>query len=146
MHIRVVLADDHTRYRESVRCILDSDPHIVVVAEVSSGTELIQFAVESHPDVAVVDVRMKDMNGIDTIGTLREKSPATAVLMLSVYDDKQYVSRAVKAGAKGYLVKDAASEILADAIRAVYGGRYYFDPKVRGFAEKAIRETAGSRI
>jgi len=134
------MADDHARYRESVRCILDGYPYIAVLAEAGSGVEAIQLTEQLHPDVALLDVRMKDMNGIDAIAVIRVKSPDTAILMLSMYDDKQYVTRAVLAGAKGYVVKDAASELLVKAIQAVHAGSYYFDPKVSGFAEKAMRE------
>jgi DNA-binding NarL/FixJ family response regulator len=142
MVIRVVVADDHARYRESVRCVLDGYPYIAVLAEAASGTEAIQLAEEFRPDVALLDVRMKNMNGIDAIAVIRMKSPETAILMLSMYDDKQYVTRAVLAGARGYVLKDAASELLVKAIQALHAGRYYFDPKVAGFAENAIRERA----
>jgi DNA-binding NarL/FixJ family response regulator len=139
MLIRVVLADDHSAYRETLHRVLDSYPYIAVLGEACSGTEAIQLVQELHPDVALVDVRMKDMNGIDAVAAMLAGSPHTAVLMLSVYDDKRYVTRAVRAGAKGYLLKDAATEILLDAIQAAYAGRYYFSPGVSEFADAAMR-------
>ena len=128
MPIRVELADDHTLLRQGLRRILESQPDIEVVAEASSGLEAVELARSNRPDVAVVDVGMSELNGIEATAQILRHSPKTAVLILSMHRDERYVIRAVKAGARGYLLKDAVEEDLIGAIRAVQRGRSFFSP------------------
>jgi two-component system response regulator NreC len=130
MPIRILLADDHALIRHGVRRILASDPEFMVVAEASSGIEAISRATEFLPDVAIVDIGMRDLNGIDATVQILKRCPSTAVLMLSMFSDERYVWRAVRAGARGYLLKDSVEGDLLKAVRVVNEGHSFFSPLV----------------
>ena len=130
MPIRILLADDHALIRHGVRRILASDPEFMVVAEASSGIEAICRAMEFLPDVAIVDIGMRDLNGIDATAQILKRCPSTAVLMLSMFSDERYVWRAVRAGAKGYLLKDSVEGDLLKAVRVINAGHSFFSPLV----------------
>jgi len=130
MSIRVLLADDHTLLRQGIRRILDTDPEFEVVAEASSGMQALDLAERFNPDVAIVDIAMKELNGIEATAQMPRRSPNTKVLILSMYGDERYVTRAVKNGALGYLLKDSVEEDLLQAIRAVHAGQSFFSPAV----------------
>src|SRR5436305_6962827 len=130
MAIRVLLADDHTLMRQGLRHILESQPEFDIVAESSSGIEAVEAARQHRPDVAIVDVAMKELNGIEATSQILKHSPHTAVLMLSMYSDERYVLRAVKAGARGYVLKNSAGEELIQAILTVQRGTAFFSPAV----------------
>ncbi len=130
MSIRVLLADDHTLLRQGIRRILDTDPEFEVVAEASSGMQALDLAERFTPDVAIVDIAMKELNGIEATAQMPRRSPNTKVLILSMYGDERYVTRAVKNGALGYLLKDSVEEDLLQAIRAVHAGQSFFSPAV----------------
>ena len=140
MSTRILLADDHTLLRQGLRHILESHRDLVIVAEASSGLEAVELAERHQPDVAVVDVAMKELNGIEATAQIVKKSPRTAVLILSMYSDERYVLRAVKAGARGYLLKDSVEEELIRAIQLVQRGTAFFSPTVaRVFQEGYAR-------
>jgi two-component system, NarL family, response regulator NreC len=146
MPLRVLLADDHTLMRQGLRHILEGHPDIDIVAEASSGIEAVEAARLNKPDVAIVDVAMKELNGIEATAQILKCSPRTEVLMLSMYSDERYVLRAVKAGARGYLLKNSAGEELIQAVFAVQKGKAYFSPAVAaifrdGYAR--LRDVAG---
>ena len=147
MSIRILLSDDHTMMRQGLRHILESHPEFEIVAETSSGIEAIESARLLKPDVAIVDVAMKELNGIEATAQILKHSPHTAVLILSMYSDERYVLRAVKAGARGYVLKNSAGDELIQAIHAVEKGQAFFSPAVgrifqNGFARlKDARET-----
>lgn len=130
MPLRLLLADDHTMMRQGLRHILESNSDFDVVVEASSGIEAVEAAREHKPDVAVVDVAMKELNGIETTAQILKHSPHTAVLILSMYSDERYVLRAVKAGARGYVLKNSAGDELIRAIYAVQKGTAFFSPAV----------------
>jgi len=130
MSTTVLLADDHTLMRQGLRHILESHPDFDVVAEASSGIEAVEAAERLKPDVAIVDVAMKELNGIEATAQILKHSPHTSVLMLSMYDDERYVLRAVKAGARGYLLKNSAGDELIKAIHHVQRGLTFFSPAV----------------
>lgn len=130
MSTRILLADDHTLMRQGLRHILEGRPEFDIVAEASSGIEAVEAAKEFRPDVAIVDVAMKELNGIEATAQILKHSPHTAVLILSMYSDERYVLRAVKAGARGYLLKNSAGEELIRAILAVQKGLAFFSPAV----------------
>ncbi|HUI79676.1 MAG TPA: response regulator transcription factor [Bryobacteraceae bacterium] len=141
MSTTVLLADDHTLMRQGLRHILESQPEFDVVAEASSGIEAVEAARLFKPDVAIVDVAMKELNGIEATAQILKHSPHTCVLMLSMYDDERYVLRAVKAGARGYLLKNSAGDELIKAIHHLQRGESFFSPAVAeifqgGFASK----------
>lgn len=128
--IRILLADDHNLFRQGLRRILSTQPEMEVVAEAQSGLEAIGLAKTHQPDVAVIDIAMKELNGIEATAQLLRYSPKTAVLILSMYSDERYVLRAVRAGAKGYVLKDTLEEGLIEAIVALSKGQPYFSPPV----------------
>ena len=130
MPIRILLADDHTLMRQGLRHILEDSPEFDVVAEASSGIEAVDAAREHKPDIAIVDVAMKELNGIEATSQIIRNSPHTLVLILSMHSDERYVLRAVKAGARGYLLKNSAGDELRKAILDVYKGQTFFSPSV----------------
>ena len=130
MPIRILLADDHALIRHGVRRILASDPEFRVVAEASSGIEAIARAAESLPDVAIIDIGMKDLNGIDATAQIIKRCPDTAILILSMFSDERYVWRAIREGARGYLLKDSVEDDLLKAVHVVNSGHSFFSPLV----------------
>ncbi len=130
MAIRTLLVDDHHLFRQGLRRILQTQPDIEVVAEAASGLEAIDMAKLHQPDVAIVDIAMKELNGIEATSQLLRYSPKTAVLILSMYSDERYVMRAVRAGARGYILKDTLEEGLVEAIHLLHQGQSYFSPSV----------------
>ena len=130
MFITVLLADDHTLMRQGLRHILESHPEFDVVAEASSGIGAVEAARLYKPDVAIMEVAMKELNGIEATSQILKHSPHTSVLILSMYDDERYVLRAVKAGARGYLLKNSAGDELIKAIYHVHKGLTFFSPAV----------------
>jgi two-component system response regulator NreC len=140
MSVRILLADDHTLLRQGLRHILESSPDFEIVAESSSGIEAVEAARQHRPDVAIVDVAMKELNGIEATSQIIKHSPQTAVLILSMYNDERYVLRAVKAGARGYVLKNSAGEELIHAIQNVQRGMAFFSPAVaRIFQDGVVR-------
>jgi DNA-binding NarL/FixJ family response regulator len=130
MALRLLLADDHTLMRQGLRHILESNSEFDIVAEASSGIDAVELARQHKPDVAIVDIAMKELNGIEATAQILIHSPHTAVLILSMYSDERYVLRAVKAGARGYVLKNSAGEELIQAIYAVQKGTAFFSPAV----------------
>ncbi len=139
--IRILLADDHTVMRRGLRFLLESQPDLTVVAEASDGREAVQQAETAHPDVAVMDVAMPNLSGIEAAQRIAAQSPNVAIIILSMHSDEGYVLRALKAGARGYLLKDAAEGDLIEAIRAVSQGRTFFSSEIsKMLVEDYIRE------
>src|SRR4051794_21855913 len=130
MAIRILLADDHTLMRQGLRHILEGNPNFDIVAEASSGIEAGEGGRVHHSDVAIVDVAMKELNGIEATSQILKHSPHTAVVMLSMYSDERYVLRAVKAGARGYILKNSAGDELIEAILQIEKGMAFFSPAV----------------
>ncbi len=128
--IRVMLADDHNIVRRGLRILLDSEPDIEVVAQAKDGREAVERAMETRPDVVVMDVSMPELNGIESTRQIGELLPRTKVLALSMHKDGVYVREALRAGARGYLPKDSEDDALVSAIRAVYRGEAYLSPAV----------------
>lgn len=128
--IRVLLVDDHTILRQGLRHILMQSPDFEVVAEASSGVQAVEQAAKLKPDVAIMDIAMKELNGIEATRQLLRTSPGTAVLVLSMYSDEPYVIKATRAGARGYLLKETVEEDLLQAVRAVHSGQTYFSPLI----------------
>jgi DNA-binding NarL/FixJ family response regulator len=140
MSIKFLLADDHTLMRQGLRHILETSDEFDIVAEASSGIEAVEAARRLRPDIAVVDVAMKELNGIEATAQILKHSPHTGVLMLSMYSDERYVLRAVKAGARGYLLKNSAGDELIQAIHNVQKGLAFFSPAVaRVFQDSLAR-------
>ena len=128
--IRILLADDHTVMRRGLRLLLESQPEFSVVAEAADGREAVEQAEATQPDVAVLDIAMPNLSGIEAAQRLSVALPHTAVVILSMHSDEGYVLRALKAGAKGYLLKDSAEGDLIEAIKAVHQGRTFFSSEI----------------
>ncbi len=122
MAISVLLADDHDVVRFGLRSILATAPDVRVVADVADGREAVEQATKLHPDVAVLDIGMPLMNGLDAAKAIRLRSPLTRIIFLSIHDDEEYVHQAMANGAFGYVLKDAPADDLVDAIRAATRG------------------------
>jgi two-component system, NarL family, response regulator NreC len=138
---RVLLADDHVLIRAGLRMVVDAQPDLTVVGEAGDGREAIAMAESLKPDVVVMDIGMPTLNGIEAAHQVREKLPDTQIVMLSMHSDEGYVLRALKAGAKAYLLKDSAETDLARAIRAAADGKSFFSPAVgRVLLEDYVRK------
>jgi DNA-binding NarL/FixJ family response regulator len=128
--IRILLADDHNIMRRGLRLLLERQPGFEVVAEAADGREAAERAEATHPDIAVLDIAMPNMSGIEAAQRIRALLPQAAIVILSMHSDESYVLRALKAGAKGYLLKDSAESDLIDAIKAVSEGKAFFSPEI----------------
>ena len=128
--LRILLADDHTVVRQGIRKVLEERPEWQVVAEAGDGRDAVRLAEELRPDVAVVDVSMPRLNGVEATRQITHRVPHTKVLVLSMYSDEAYVSQMLKAGATGYLLKDSAGVDLLQAVQAVSEGKSFFSPAV----------------
>jgi DNA-binding NarL/FixJ family response regulator len=127
---RILLADDHAVVRQGFSMILAAQWDMEVVAEVSNGREAVEKAEELKPDVCVMDVTMPELNGIEATRRLAKVAPKTRVLALSMHKDSVYVREILRAGAKGYLLKDSSAEDFLSAVRAVAVGKAYLSPEV----------------
>ena len=128
--IRILLADDHKLMRKGLRVLLEQQPDLVVVGEASDGREAVAQAISSKADVLVMDIGMPSLNGIEAAGQITQSHAEIAIVMLSMHSDESYVLRALKAGAKGYLLKDSAEADLLRAVHAVAEGKSFFSPAV----------------
>lgn len=145
--LRLMLGDDHTLMRQGLRKILEERPEWDVVAEVGDGREAVRKCVALKPDVAVLDVAMPLLNGIDATQQIVRKVPETKVLVLSMYSDEAYVTRALQAGATGYMLKDSAGKDLLKGIASVAAGQAYFSPAIaRLMLDDYVRRVAGSGV
>lgn len=130
MKTRILLADDHVVMRNGLRMLLEKRDDLEVVGEADDGRQAVALSEQLEPDVAVIDVSMPHLNGIDAAKQITAKNPATAIVILSMNSDETYVLRALKSGARAYLLKDSAEADLIAAIRAVREGKSFFSPAV----------------
>jgi two-component system, NarL family, invasion response regulator UvrY len=128
--ISVLLVDDHAVVREGYRRLLERDASLVVVGEAATAAEAIRLDGELEPDVIVLDIGLPGVSGIEILRRIIARRPAARVLMFSMYQDGIYATRAIDAGARGYLSKASAPDLLVDAVRSVAGGRRYLSPDV----------------
>ena len=128
--MRILLADDQGIVRRGMRALLETDPQIEVVAEASDGQEALRLCETAAPDIAILDVAMPKLNGIDVAAQAVKRNPALRAIVLSMYADESYVVRALAAGARGYLLKEATDDDLLPAVRAVAAGKSFFSPAV----------------
>jgi len=132
MGIRVLIADDHKIMLAGLRSLLEKQTDFEVVAEAENGRKAVQMAQEKKPDIVVMDVSMPDLNGIEATTQIIETLPETRVIALSMHSDKRFVIGMLRAGASGYLLKDCASQELANAISQVAAGKKYLSPEITG--------------
>jgi len=135
--IRVLLAEDQAMMRGALAVLLDLEDDIEVVAQVANGSEIVPAAVEHRPDVALLDIELPGMSGLEAAAELAEAVPECRVVMVTTFGRPGYLQRAMAAGAAGFLVKDGPVEGLADAIRRVAGGATVIDPELAGMALRA---------
>jgi len=141
--LRILVADDHGLVRRGTRAVLHSRPGWRVVGEATNGREAIQKAVELKPDVAVVDIGMPELDGIEVVRQIREAVPDTKVLVLTMHESDQMVQRALDAGANGYVLKSDLTECLAKAVKSVAEGKRFLTPKVSEIVLDGFLKTKG---
>jgi two-component system response regulator NreC len=126
--IRVLLADDHTILRAGLRMMLNAQPDILVVGEASDGKEAIAVTLRLQPDVVIMDITMPEMTGIDATRQIKKDCPDVKILILTMHENEGYLFQSLRAGASGYMMKEAADTELIQAIRTVQSGRFYLSP------------------
>lgn len=130
MNLRILLADDHTVVRDGLRAVLERQTDMTIVAEAGDGRECVRLADEHAPDVVVMDIAMPHMNGMEATRRILSGNTRTAVVILSMHQDESYVLGSLKAGAKGYLLKDSARSEIVDAVRAAARGQSFLTRKI----------------
>ncbi len=143
--IKVVLADDHMIIRDGLRSLLERQPDMEVVAEADNGRAALKHVKELSPDVVIMDISMRELNGIDATSQIVKVSPKVKVLSLSMYSDKRFIKGMLKAGASGYILKDSAFKELVDAIRVIVGGKIYISPSVASIVMDDYLEHSSER-
>jgi DNA-binding NarL/FixJ family response regulator len=139
--MRVLLADDHGIVRRGMKSLLELEPEVEVVGEAADGAECLRLVESLEPDVAILDIAMPRLNGIEVTARALKQEPRLKVIILSMYADESYVVRALGAGARAYLLKDATEDDLIPAVRAVAAGRSFFSPAVsRLLLEDYVRQ------
>jgi DNA-binding NarL/FixJ family response regulator len=128
--LRILIADDHALFRAGLRALLKETPGVRVIAEVGSGDDAVALAQEHRPDIVIMDISMKGLNGLDATARIKASTPATRVIILSMHDTEDYVAQALRAGASAYLLKDSAEPELDLALRAVVRDEVYLSPRV----------------
>jgi len=145
--IRILLADDHNVMRRGLRLLLEGQAEFTVVGEAADGRQAVEKAEATHPDVAVLDITMPNLSGIEAAQRIVIASPSTSIVVLSMHSDEGYVLRALKAGAKGYILKDSAEGDLIEAIKAVHAGKTYFSLEIsKMLVDDYVREIRTKRI
>jgi len=134
---RILLADDHRLFRDGLRTLLESADDLEVIAEAEDGLSALGLALEQRPDIAVLDISMSGLNGLEVARRLSREAPEVRTIMLSMHGDRRYVVEALRAGACGYLLKDGGFDDLVTAVRAVQAGQVHLCPSV---SDQVIRE------
>lgn len=133
MPIKVILADDHSIVREGLKAVLGKTaPDIIVAGEASDGNQALELAKKTPADIYVLDITMPALNGLETMARLLRRDKKAKIIILSMHDDKSTIEKALRAGARGYLIKESAAGDIARALREVYKGRHYLSPSVSG--------------
>ncbi|WP_080873245.1 response regulator [Oceanobacillus timonensis] len=140
--VNIVLIDDHKLFREGVKRILEFEPAFHVVAEADDGTDAADIVRENNPDVVLMDINMPKINGVQATADLLRQFPNTKIIILSIHDDENYVTHALKTGAQGYLLKEMDAEALVEAIKVVSEGGSYLHPRITHNLVKEYRRLA----
>lgn len=128
--LRIIVADDHTLVRAGLVTLMSRMPDVEIAGEVADGRAALKMVKELQPDIAILDISMPELNGLDAAEKLRHESPKTKVIILSMHANEEYVAQALKAGASGYLLKDAATAELEMALKSVSMGQFYLSPAI----------------
>jgi two-component system, NarL family, response regulator NreC len=140
VRIRIMVADDHTIVRAGLVSLLESSGLCEIVAEAGDGLEAVEKALATRPEIAIIDMTMPRLSGLEAVRRIREALPDTRILVLTVHDEEEYVIPIVRAGAVGYLVKSTAASDLLAAVKALHAGKGYFGPEAaRVLAEQSRR-------
>ena len=140
--IRVLLADDHVLVRQGIRQFLEDEGDIEVIAEANDGAEALRLIQEQQPDIAVLDIRMPQVSGVEATRRMKDRFPNVRVLILTAYDDDPYVFALLQAGADGYVLKTASADELVRAVRTVHKGQSALSPEI---ASKVVQQMASGR-
>ena len=140
--IRILLADDHAVVRQGFRLILNQEPDMEVIGEAGHGAEVVRLALELRPTLVIMDIAMPQMNGVEASRRIIEAAPDTRILILSMHKDAVYVRETLRAGAKGYLLKEAIDQDLLRAVRAVAQGNGFLSPEVSGTVLEDYQQVA----
>ena len=135
--ITVIIADDHTLVRRGLVALLSLNSAIEIIAEVGDGRAAVALALEKKPDVVMMDLSMPNLNGFEAIRQIKKQAPSTRILVLSAYDNEEYVQQTVQCGADGYMLKSTSPEELSTAIKTVCSGKQFYSPSVARYAEDA---------
>jgi two-component system, NarL family, response regulator NreC len=145
--VRILIADDHALIRSGLRALLSREPSFQVVAEASNGIEAVEAAEREQPNVAILDIGMPSLNGIEAARRITAAVPHIQLIMLTVYSDEGYLLNALRAGARGYVLKSSAESEIVDAVLAVSGGKAFFSPQVsRILADDYMRYLEEKRV
>ncbi len=125
---RILIADDHKLVRQGIRRLLEAEADFEIVGEANDGVEAVEKTAELKPDILITDLKMPRLGGIKVTERVRESSPDTRIIILSMYQEKAYVAAALNAGARGYVLKKSSTDVLVDAIRAVARGQRFLSP------------------
>ena len=143
--ITVIIADDHTLVRRGLVALLSLNSAIEIIAEVGDGRAAVALALEKKPDVVMMDLSMPNLNGFEAIRQIKKQAPSTRILVLSAYDNEEYVQQTVQCGADGYMLKSTSPEELSTAIKTVCSGKQFYSPSVARYAEDArLNKSAAS--
>jgi DNA-binding NarL/FixJ family response regulator len=141
MPISVILVDDHEVVRDGLRHLIEAQPDLRFLGGFGDGSAAVRFAASAHPDVAIVDIAMPRMNGIEVTRQIHDACPGTEVLILSMHADPEFIYQALRAGARGYIIKESAGAEVVDALRVLRGGQRYLSQKIdAGELERYLRE------
>lgn len=146
VQMRVLLADDHQMFRQALASLLERDPNIQVVAQAGDGLTAVELAGAHAPDLAIIDIGMAGIDGIETTRRILEAIPGIKVIILSAYSENRFVTEALKAGAGGYVAKAAAADELVRAVHAVAAGGSYLSPELAGALVEDLRAPAGADV
>lgn len=146
MSIRVLLADDHAIFRRGIRSLLTEYPDIEIVGEAENSPSTLRLVVESHPDVVLLDVQMEGASGIEVARTLRRNHPDIGIIILTTFDNDEYLFGAIQAGAQAYVLKDIALQSLPETIRAVQRGERLISPQLIGRVLQQFQDIANERV
>lgn len=143
--IRILMADDHPVYREGLRQIISADPLMKIVYETGNGSEALRFARDLKPDIALLDMDMPGLNGLDVARARQKDGLSFGIIFLTMYREEDMFNEAMDLGAKGYVLKDSAAGEILQSIRAVAGGDYYISPAISGLLVKRTTRSVGTR-